>query len=81
VRRAVEHILPPSGATGIYGDIAPLDQYTLQSSEWPRNRINRRSLDRNMLYADGAFKLAHVEGPNGLTFLPILANARNIGYA
>ena len=29
-----------------------------------------------MLYADGAFKLAHVEGPNGLTCLPILANAR-----
>lgn len=29
-----------------------------------------------MLYADGAFKLAHIEGPNGLTYLPILANAR-----
>jgi hypothetical protein len=29
-----------------------------------------------MLYTDGAFKLAHVEGPNGLTCLPILANAR-----
>jgi hypothetical protein len=40
-----------------------------------------KSLDRNMLYADGAFKLAHVEGPNGLTCLPILANARNIRYA
>jgi len=31
-----------------------------------------------MLYADGAFKLAHIEGTNGLTCLPILANARNI---
>ena len=39
------------------------------------------SLDRNMLYADGAFKLAHVEGPNVLTCLPILANAQNIRYA
>ncbi len=35
-----------------------------------------RSLDRNMFYADGAFKLAHVEGPNGLPCLLTLANAR-----
>ena len=33
-------------------------------------------LDRNILYADGAFKLANVEGPNGLTY-PV-KNARRL---
>lgn len=27
---------------------------------------SRGSVDRNMVYADGAIKLANVEGPNGL---------------
>jgi len=28
--------------------------------------LNSKSVDRNMLYADGAFKLANVGGPDGL---------------
>jgi predicted aldo/keto reductase-like oxidoreductase len=37
-------------------------------------------LDRNMLYADGGSKLAHVECPNGLKEAQILANARRVRY-
>src|SRR6266567_7154782 len=44
------------------------------------NDVSKR-LDRNMLYADGAIKLANIERPNGLKTSRILANAKKLRYA
>ena len=38
-------------------------------------------LDCNILYADGAIKLANIERPNGLKTSRILANAKKLRYA
>jgi hypothetical protein len=60
--------------------LVTMDNTALLLTDQHRHQGLGRRLDRNMLYADGESKLAHVECPNGLKEAQILANARRVRY-